>query len=275
MTNKQSMIQIGAGSMGGALLKSWVESDLLDLERSALVDPRPSDEISQLAASKGLAVNPQTDHPYDLAVIGVKPQQFSDVLPQLNWPGMEGTLFVSIAAGVPVREIESLLKTNNPAPKVLRVMPTLPAKVRAGVSLLAENPKLSAADRQLGERLMAAAGAVHWCQDEDQLDRLMGVTGCAPAFVFRVAEALTEAAIAQGASPEAARMLAEETVIGSAKLLASDGRDAASLRAAVTSPGGTTAAGLAVLDERALVKAFVDAVEGAYIRARELAGPAS
>lgn len=271
MTKPIRMIQIGAGSMGGALLKSWVESGVIDPSSSAVVDPRPMPEIETLCEKAGITLNPSEDKAYDLCVLGIKPQMFADILPSLGWPDFGDTLFVSIAAGISVSEIGMLLKANADNPRVLRVMPTLPAKVRSGVSLLSENPELTAEDRAMGERLMQAAGAVHWCKDEDELDRLMGVTGCAPAFLLRAVEGLTEAAIAQGASPEAARMLAEETFIGTAKLLDADDRDAGKLREAVTSPGGTTAAGLEVLDERGLVKSFVDAVENAYKRAQELA----
>lgn len=265
------MIQIGAGSMGGALLTSWLKSGVLDVPASAVVDPQPRPELEALCDRHGLPLNPAHDRGYDLCVLGIKPQMFGDVVPQLSWPGIGETLFVSIAAGITAPEIGMLLKGAAGTPRVLRVMPSLPAKVGRGVSLLAENPVLSDEDRAMGERLMAAAGEVHWCRDEDELDRLMGVTGCAPAFLLRAVEGLTEAAIAQGAAPDDARKLAEETFVATAELLARDGRDAGELRAAVTSPGGTTAAGLEVLNERGLVQGFVDAVQRAYERARELA----
>lgn len=272
MTQPIKMIQIGAGSMGGALLRSWIESGVMDPEGSAIIDPLPSDELAAMCEAAGLALNPENDQGYDLCVLGVKPQMFGSVLPGLNWPNFDQTLFVSIAAGITGDEIAMLLKGEAANPKVLRVMPTLPAKVGRGVTLLAENPSLSPAHRDMGERLMAAAGKVHWCRDEDELDRLMGVQGCGPAFLLRAVEGLTEAAVAQGADPDAARRLAEETFIGTALLLEADGREAGAIREAVTSPGGTTAEGLKVLDQRSLVKNFVDAVAAAYHRAKELAG---
>lgn len=271
MTQPIKMIQIGAGSMGGALLRAWVESGVIDASRSAIVDPRPTPELEELCEKAGLTLNPRDDAGYDLCVLGIKPQMFGAVLPELEWPGFGDTLFVSIAAGITVAEIGMLLKARAENPRVLRVMPTLPAKVRSGVSLLAENPLLTAGDREMATALMQAAGAVHWCRDEDELDRLMGVTGCAPAFLLRAVEGLMEAAREQGASDDAARKLAEETFIGTALLLQADGRDAGKLREAVTSPGGTTAAGLEVLDQRGLVRSFVAAVNAAYRRARELA----
>ncbi|GGY39738.1 pyrroline-5-carboxylate reductase [Parvularcula lutaonensis] len=271
MTKPISMIQIGAGSMGGALLKSWIDSGVIDPASSAIIDPRPTPELEEMCGKAGLAINPEADRGYDLCVLGIKPQMFGGIVPALDWPEFGDTLFVSIAAGITVEEIGMLLKPKAPEPRVLRVMPTLPAKVRAGVTLLAENPALSAEDRAMGERLMAAAGAVHWCRDEDELDRLMGVTGCAPAFLLRAVEGLMAAAEDQGASTEDARFLAEQTFIGTAKLLEADGRDPGTLREAVTSPGGTTAAGLDVLNERGIVESFVAAVANAYKRAQELA----
>ncbi|NNU16379.1 pyrroline-5-carboxylate reductase [Parvularcula sp. ZS-1/3] len=271
MTRPIRMIQIGAGSMGGALLKSWVESGILDAANSAVMDPNPHPEIAELCEKAGLPINPEVKADYDLCVLGIKPQMFGAILPTLDWPNFGETLFVSIAAGFTVEEIGMLLKERAAEPKVLRVMPTLPAKVRRGVSLLAENPAISAEQRAMGERLMEAAGETQWCKDEDELDRLMGVTGCAPAFLLRAVEGLAAAAEDQGATPEAARKMAEETFIATAMLLNEDGRDAGSLREAVTSPGGTTAAGLDVLNERGLVESFVAAVQGAYKRAKELA----
>lgn len=272
MTERFSMIQIGAGSMGGALLKSWVASDVLDRPRSAVVDPSPSIELARLCEEAGLALNPESDAGYDVCVLAVKPQMFGAVLPELDWPGFAETLFLSIAAGISASEIAMLLRRGHSEPKVLRTMPSLPALVGRSMTLLAENPALSDLERSRGERLMAAAGAVHWTVDEDELDRLMGVSGCAPAFFLRAVEGLIDAAVAQGASPETARRLAEETFVGTAALLAEDTRAPAAIRQAVTSPGGTTAAGLGALDEQGFAAAMTDAVEAAYRRAKELRG---
>ncbi|MEM1410522.1 MAG: pyrroline-5-carboxylate reductase [Pseudomonadota bacterium] len=275
MSQDIKLIQIGAGAMGGALLKSWVSAGLLDAGGSAIVDPMPSEDIQALCEKAGLSINPEDSGGYDVCLLAVKPQMFSDVLPTLDWHGIEDTLFVSIAAGVTSSEIAMLLKEHAPKAKVLRVMPSLPAQVGRGVTLLSEDPNLSPADRDLGERLMqAASGAVHWCRSEDELDRLMGVTGCAPAFLLNAVEGLILAAEDQGASPDVARRLAEETFYGTAALLEADDRPPSDLRAAVTSKGGTTAAGLEVLAEAGFSESLKAAVEGAYQRAKALAsGP--
>ena len=257
--------------MGGALLRAWLGEGSIDPARSAVVDPNPSPEIETLCRAHGVALNPEADPAVDVCVLAVKPQMFADVLPRLRLPDADRTLFLSIAAGTTIETIEHLLKQLAPSPKVIRTMPSLPAQVRQGITLVAAGEDATEGDRAAASALMAAAGLVHLCEDEDELDRLMGVTGCSPAFVFLLAEALSEAAVAQGADADAARRLGEAAVTGAAALLAADGRDAASLRRAVTSPGGTTAAALGVLDsEQGLRQLTDEAVRAAYDRAKEL-----
>ena len=268
-----SLLLLGAGNMGGALFEAWVEADGLDPARSAVVDPNPSGAIASLCKAHGVVLNPAEDAGYDVCVLAVKPQQFASVLPELDWPNMADTLFVSIAAGTTAETIRQLLAERAPAARVVRTMPSLPAQVRRGITLLTAEDDVTAEERDAVTRLMAAAGETYWCTDEDQLDRLMGVTGCSPAFVFLLAEALSDAAVAQGADQEAARRMGEAAVTGAAALLATDGRDASTLRRAVTSPGGTTAAALEVLNEENGLPNLINmAVEAAYARAKELAG---
>lgn len=268
-----ALLLVGAGNMGGALLASWARAGVIDRARSAIIDPVPSDRLIALCEERRLALNPVEDvGPYDICVLGVKPQMFPDVLPTLTLPSASSTVFASIAAGVTISTIEDLLKPVAAGAEVIRSMPNLPAAYGEGVTLLTAAPAATAAARDLANRLFAGAGEVVWCADEDELDRLMGISGCGPAFVYLLCEALEEAAIAAGATPDDARRMAAATVRGAATQLANDGRAAAELRAAVTSPGGTTAAALSVLDDpttgfRELVKR---ANTAAYDRAKEL-----
>ena len=273
-----SLLLLGAGNMGGALFEAWVEADGLHADRSAVVDPNPSDVVAALCERRGIGLNPTEDRGYDVCVLAVKPQQFAAILPDLDWPGIADTLFVSIAAGTTAGTIRQLLAERAPRARVVRTMPSLPAKVRQGVTLLADAPSLTSADKDTATALMAAAGGTYWCRDEDHLDRVMGITGCSPAYVFLLAEALAAAAAEQGVAPEDARRIAEASVTGAAALLAAEakegagGRDAATLRAAVTSPGGTTQAALAVLDGEGGLRGLVSrAVRAAYDRAKQLA----
>ena len=273
MTDKLSVVLIGAGNMGGALFKGWVEEGILDPERSAVITPNPKDWLLDISEETGIAVNPEHDQGYDLAVIAVKPHMFADVLPGLSWPGIENTLFLSVAAGLPVSEISNILAGNAPGARVVRTMPNLPSAVQEGMTLLTGGPNITDKDVADASTLFAAAGEVVWTETEDELDRLMGVSGCGPAFVFLFVEALEAAAIEQGASEEDARLLAEQTVIGAAIQLSEDGRTAEELRTSVTSPNGTTAAGLSVLMENDALKTLAsNAVKAAYKRAKELAG---
>ena len=271
--SKPSLLLLGAGNMGGALLRAWLDDGSIDPNASSVVDPNPTEAIVALCDAHGVALNPAADRRADLCVLAVKPQMFADVLPGLDLPGAKDTVFVSIAAGTTLATIRALLKGAADAPKVVRTMPSLPAQVRRGITLLTAEDDVTPEERDAVTRLMAAAGETYWCTDEDQLDRLMGVTGCSPAFVFLLAEALSDAAVAQGADQEAARRMGEAAVTGAAALLATDGRDASTLRRAVTSPGGTTAAALEVLNEENGLPNLINmAVEAAYARAKELAG---
>lgn len=271
---KPSVLLLGAGSMGGSLLEAWLAAGGIDAARSAVVDPNPTERVAALCDEHGVALSPEHDQGYEACVLAVKPQVLPAVLPELDWPGMAETLFVSIAAGTTTRTIEMLLRARAPSARIVRAMPSLPASIRRGVTLLCEAGGLRDGDREVATALMAAAGETYWCRDEDHLDQVMGVTGCSPAYVFLLAEALQDAAIARGVTPEDARRVAEASVTGAAALLAEDGRDAASLKRAVTSPGGTTQAALGVLDDdaRGLRPLADEAIEAAYIRAKQLAG---
>lgn len=272
MTDTLSVLLIGAGNMGGALFSAWVKAGVLDPKRSAVLDPGPSDRLIDLCDAGGIALNPVDDpHSYDLCILGVKPQMFGKVLPDIAFNGANEATYVSIAAGLGAGEIANLLKGVSADPQVVRTMPNLPASAGEGMTLLFAPDGVDAGRRAQVGALFSAAGEIVWTQTEDELDRLMGVSGCGPAFLYHVVEALEAAARAQGADQATARLLAEQTVIGAAAQLKAEDRTATELRAAVTSPGGTTAAGLGVLmEERALEGLFVDAVEAAYLRAGEL-----
>lgn len=273
MSKQHSLLLIGAGNMGGALFASWAQSPVIDKARSAVVDPNPTDRVTALCEKNGIAINPEDDGDgYDLCVLGVKPQMFADVIPGVSFPNMDRTLFMSIAAGKSIESIRQLLKTHTDQPNVVRAMPNLPAAVGKGVTLLCADKTTSDDQKAAATALFEAAGAVVWAEDEDQLNRLTGLSGSGPAYVFLLAEAMEEVAKAHGASPEDARLLGEMTLIGAAYQLEADERPAAEMRKAVTSPGGTTAAGLSVLDEKdtGFRPLMAKAIEKAYARAKEL-----
>lgn len=270
---KLSVLLIGAGNMGGALLEGWVRAGILDAQNSGVIDPSPSGNVFSICEERRIPINPLTDRiAFDVCVLAVKPHELSYVVPGLSWPGMDKTAFVSVAAGIPAAEIAMLLKSQTDAPSVVRAMPNLPVAQGQGMTLLASDGPPSDDIRGRVGRLFDAVGGTVWCKTEDDLDRLMGISGCGPAYVYLLCEALEGAAIEQGASSEEARLLAEMTVRGAAAQLAADGRPAAALREAVTSPNGTTAAALDVLEHGAgnIKSLMVAAVAAAYKRSTEM-----
>lgn len=265
---------VGAGNLGGALLNAWTTSPEFDCWDISVADPRPSEGVTKLCRDAGVSLNPRDLETINICVLAIKPQSFRSVLPALAWPQLEETVFVSIAAGLSIESIREMLPAGAALKRIIRAMPNLPVAIGQGATILcSEGSPLTDSDHCVVTALFEAAGKTVWTKTEDELDRLMGVSACGPAYLFLLAEVLEEVAASYGASPGDARALAEATVIGAANHLAKDGRRSSELREAVTSPAGTTAEALAVLDGnpgiRSLMKAAVDA---AYMRAHALKG---
>lgn len=201
----------------------------------------------------------------DVVVVAVKPPDVADALDAALPALAPGTLVLSVAAGVPIARLEALV----PDRPVVRAMPNLGALVGAGAAAIAggrhaQEPHLEAAERILGSVGVVVRLAEH------QLDAVTGLSGSGPAYVFLLVEALVEAGVLNGLPRDVATRLAHQTLAGAAALLTTGAGDAAELRAAVTSPGGTTAAGLAALERRAVRAAVLEAVTAASARAAEL-----
>jgi pyrroline-5-carboxylate reductase len=202
-------------------------------------------------------------------VFAVKPQNAAETLPQYRrFAG--NAVFLSIMAGRTIGGIRALL---GDAAAIVRAMPNTPAAVRQGVTVGCPGPGVDMPQRILCGRLLEAIGVVAWVEDEALLDPVTAVSGSGPAYVFLLAELMEQAAIEQGIPPALARLLARQTVSGSGALLAASPEDAAALRKAVTSPGGTTERALAVLmASEAWPAALSKAIAEATRRSRELAG---
>lgn len=197
-------------------------------------------------------------------VVAVKPADVGEALASALPALAERALVMSIAAGVTIATLEAAV----PGRPVVRAMPNTPALVRAGAAAIAGGSDATAADLDLAERLLGAVGTVVRV-DEPLLDAVTGLSGSGPAYVFLVAEALIEAGVLVGLPRTTAADLVIQTMLGAATLLAAD-RDPEHLRAMVTSPGGTTAAGLLALERAGVRAAFLDAVAAATARSREL-----
>jgi pyrroline-5-carboxylate reductase len=263
-------VLIGAGKMGGAILQGWLALGLAP-DQAVVFEPQPSDDIAALAAS-GVRLNPPQSQVRDAAalVIAVKPQAAAEIVPGYAGVVSAGTVIVSIMAGQTLRAIARLLPAGA---AIVRAMPNTPAAIGRGITVAAPNADVSAAQRELADRLLAAVGGVEWVADEALMDAVTAVSGSGPAYVFLLAEAMAQAGVAAGLPAELAGRLARETVAGSGELLHRSDLAPAVLRQNVTSPGGTTAAALAVLmSPQGLAPLVEQAIAAATRRSRELAG---
>lgn len=258
-----SCLLIGCGKMGSALAASWLRCDAL-VERLWIADPAPLP--ASLTADPRVAAWTGAGSP-DVIVLAVKPQQFADVLPPYRQVLGHRPVVISIAAGITLARMAALLDYDGP---IVRTMPNTPAAIAQGVAALIANSAADPAARDLATRLMSSSGETVWLQDEQQMHAVTALSGSGPAYVFALIEALAAAGEALGLSADVAARLARATVTGSAALAAHSADSPATLRQNVTSPGGTTAAGLTVLQAELpdLLRRTTDA---AAKRSRELA----
>ena len=262
------LLLVGAGKMGSAMLDGWIARGLAP-KRMAVLEPQPGKAIKALAR-RGLALNPKGKVAAAAAVvIAVKPQTAPEAVPPLARYVGKNTLVLSIMAGRTIGFLEKAL----PGAAIVRAMPNTPAAIGRGITVACPNGKVSARQRKLASDLLAAIGTVEWASNETLMDAVTAVSGSGPAYVFLLAEAMTKAGIAAGLPADLAATLARETVAGSGELLHRSPLDAATLRQNVTSPGGTTAAALAVLMGPAgFDELLTKAIAAATRRGRELAG---
>lgn len=264
-----TILLVGAGRMGGSMLEGWLAQGVAG-PRIAVLDPAPSDAVAALCRDRHVALNPSVADPVDTLVLAVKPQGLDAAAPGIEpWAG-PGTAVVSILAG---RTLADLAERFPRAGGCLRAMPNLPASVGRGVTGLASDGRLPEAAVARVERWLGAVGTVERLADEDQIDAVTAISGSGPAYVFLLAEVLAKAGERLGLPPDLAARLGRATVEGAGELMHRNPAVApATLRQNVTSPGGTTAAALAVLmAEGALEPLLARAAEAAHRRARDLA----
>jgi len=264
-----TILLVGAGKMGSALLEGWLALRLPP-GRLAVLEPQPSSDITALTG-RGLNLNPPPHSIADIAaiVLAVKPQVAPGVMATLAPYVSPATVVVSIMAGRTLR----FLETSLPPAALVRAMPNTPAAVGRGITVAVPNARVSAAQRHLVHALLSAVGKVEWTEAEDVMDAVTALSGSGPAYVFLLAETMARAGCAAGLPPTLAEALARATVAGSGELLHRSPLDAARLRQNVTSPGGTTAAALDVLmGKEGLQELMTKAISAAAKRSRELAG---
>jgi len=264
----RGVVLIGCGKMGGALMSGWVDAGL-PASSMAIIDPYPGAAAASFAA-KGAALNPGAlpDNP-SAVVVAVKPQLIAEALPLVGRMAGPDVLVLSIAAGVPMARFEAAAPPGTP---IVRAMPNTPAAVGRGVTALVGNRAAGAQHLDRAEALMASVGEVVRLGAESLMDAVTAVSGSGPAYVFHMIEALAAAGEAEGLPADLAMRLARATVTGAGELAHRSAESAAELRVNVTSPGGTTAAALAVLmdPESGLPPLMRRAVQAAAARSREL-----
>ena len=265
----QSVVLIGAGKMGGALLEGWIGLGI-DPARIIVIEPQPGASTEALVA-RGLRINPDTKSVRpDAVVIAVKPQIAPEIMRTVAALMSPSTVAVSIMAGRTIAFLADALPRDA---AVVRAMPNTPAAIGRGITVAVANSNVSAAQRQLADSLLTATGDVEWIDDETLMDAVTAVSGSGPAYVFLLAESLARAGEKAGLPAKLAMRLARTTVAGSGELLHRSSVDAAVLRQNVTSPGGTTAAALDVLmAPDGLGHLMERAIAAATRRGRELAG---
>jgi pyrroline-5-carboxylate reductase len=263
-----SLVLAGAGKMGGALLKAWLGAGL-EAGRIHVLDPRPPQEIIDLAASAGFSLE-APDEPPEVLVLAVKPQVLDEAAALAPLAGA-GTLVISILAGKTTGNIAARLPS---ARAIVRAMPNLPASVGRGATGAVANGAVTPAQRATTEALLGAAGHFEWLADESLIDAVTAISGSGPAYVFYLTECLSEAGATLGLPPGVAARLARATVEGAAELMFRRPELApAELRESVTSRAGTTAAALDVLMAKDGLAPLMDrAVHAAKRRAEALSG---
>ena len=259
---------LGGGKMGGALVAGWLESGY-EPDRIVVAEADADRRRDLEATLPGVRIVPSAAWAVpdtEAVIVAVKPADVAAVLEGAGATLPEHALVLSIAAGVRIAELERLA----PGRPVVRAMPNTPAVVRRAASAIAAGHLATEADLDLATSLLGAVGTVGRVE-EHLLDAVTGLSGSGPAYLFLVAEALIEAGVLAGLPRETSSDLVIQTLLGSATLLA-ETRDPEKLRAMVTSPGGTTAAGLRELERSGLRAAMLDAVTAATERSRELGG---
>jgi pyrroline-5-carboxylate reductase len=259
---------IGGGNMARALLGGLIARGQAS-EAFAVVDV-DAEARATIAARFGVAtfavVEPAAVSKADVIVIAVKPQQVRGVARELATL-LKRQVVLTIAAGIRLTDLSRWLLGYR---RLVRAMPNTPALIGAGISVLHALAGVDGEGRARAASVLEAAGAIFWCEHEEELDGVTAVSGSGPAYVFYFLEALEQAARELGFEPAEARRLAYATFSGAVRLAEQSDSEPAILRAQVTSKGGTTERAVAVLDEAAVKRAIVAAVKAAAARAKEL-----
>jgi pyrroline-5-carboxylate reductase len=262
------LIIVGGGRMGSALAEGLLAANWCQPEELAILEPSSTqrDVLAKQFAHSRVLASLELEHvdPSSGVLLCVKPDHADAALRNIATVGASRVL--SVVAGLSTARIESSFVT---PVAVIRAMPNTPVLVRKGVSAIAGGAHVTSEDLTWAESILTAVGSVIRVSERN-IDVVTGLSGSGPAYFYLVIEALIDAGVHQGLSREVSRQLVVGTFEGSAALLSETGETPEELRAQVTSPGGTTAAGLRMLEGRAVRAAFLEAVSAAVERSRQL-----
>ncbi|WP_417428251.1 pyrroline-5-carboxylate reductase [Kiloniella sp.] len=248
MLNDGTLLLVGCGKMGGAMLQGWLDRGLVG-SQVAIIDPSAKAAYMQPFVKQGVqavetleelsgSFNP------DYILFAVKPQMIDATITSYHPYAEQGAVILSVIAGKQISFFEKHLGADT---AIVRTMPNTPAAVSRGMTVLYANQNVSEEQAIVCEQLMAAVGGTAWLEDESQIDAVTGVSGSGPAYIFYLAECLAQAGVDAGLPKELAQKLADTTVSGAGELLRLSNDSPSQLRINVTSPNGTTQAGLNVL----------------------------
>jgi len=258
---------VGGGMMGEALLSRLVFENIFDPYQILISDPVASRQIF-LADRYSVQVtgnNVDAAEASELLLLAIKPQIFSQVTQQILGSLNPSVVIVSILAGISLPQLEAAF----PSHAVIRAMPNTPAQVGAGITAIARGTHVNDDQFNLAKKVLSAVGSVVEVP-ESMMDAVTGLSGSGPGYIALVVEALADGGVASGLPRAIAMQLAIDTVLGTAKLLKESKLHPGELKDRVTSPGGTTIAGVAMLEERGLRSALIEAVKAATARSKEL-----
>ncbi|MGO4813484.1 pyrroline-5-carboxylate reductase [Cupriavidus sp. 2MCAB6] len=267
MLNKLKIVFVGGGNMASAII-AGVLANGAAVENLTVIDPVEGIR-ERLAREYGLRVLPAADRTLtdaDVVVLAVKPQVMRVVCESLR-ECLGDALVISVAAGIRLQALADWLGNR---PRLVRAMPNTPALIGQGITGMAAARTLSSADRKMADTIAGAVGEVTWVEREDQLDAITALSGSGPAYVFYFIEAMEQAAEKLGLPAWQGTQLAQQTFLGAAALARGSSEAAATLRQRVTSPGGTTAAGIGAMEKNHLQALFVEAIQAAAHRSAEL-----
>ncbi len=264
--NKRIKI-IGCGKMASAILDAWLKKSILPQD-IYVDDPKPSEWLLE-KKKHGLNINTKADVSFDYCFIGVKPQSLDEIKLKLKMLSKKNVTFVSMLAGIKINRLEDIIGKDE---SIVRIMPNLPAQVLKGVTAVKENKRVEPSQSKNLDLLLEAFGETVKFAEERKFDAVTAISGSGPAYIFLIAELMTEVGINLGLSYDEAFKLVKHTIDGAGSLIVNSSLKPQKLRENVTSPGGTTHEALAVMmnKDNGLPKIFSAAIKAAAQRSKEL-----